>query len=679
MTTKNARKWYQDPLLIAAIQFEQEHDESFLAPPILDRAKFDTEQLLHVFGKEVIGLYIKERDEERVRRYISMSPDRNIILYANAHIVSKETFAAHDNWAQRTADGNAAPGYTNEIMICMNSPWRDYFFDRLREMLELPIKGIFLDGPSIIGGGCFCPDCQRLFLAQYGHPLSEATRRELRNFKSACATRFIHDVRTIIHETRPDVILYANSPGLSENVTGGDVDEIYNEVDFIGSEGGFLFYGDPNNVSLYKTSNTARYLEAKSGGKPYVVFCAGNHQPWARYMMTPEENELLAAATVSNGANLWYGIHGSIHDFETKSGEAALSLIRELAENKEYYTDTRRRADVAVLWSKESIHAFPEAVEETDFTTKERHGISRFGSAQKEFDGVCEILARNQLTYAILDEKNLREDDLSAYPLLILPNAVCLDDAAAEKICAYVNAGGNVIATLCTGMCDELGNPRATGALAELFGIQSSTLLNYDAGCGYLSMNDPAFAEQMTSNPTAGFAGSVLRAQFADDCTVLASMHEALPGRYSMLPSSTYPSVIERRVGRGRVIYLSGALGATFAQYGVADFKTLLPLMVTRMIAPSIRVANAFETVEVNVREQEARTLVHFINYTAAMRRPLEHTIPCQGMQVSLRVSHPVTRVLSMRTGREIAFTTQGDEVSFSFDVNGVYDVAVIE
>ena len=87
---------------------------------------------------------------------------RNIILYANAHIVSKGTFAEHDDWAQRLPDGTAATGYTNEIMICMNSPWRDYFLDRVREMLELPIKGLFLDGPS--GGTCFCPTCQACLL-----------------------------------------------------------------------------------------------------------------------------------------------------------------------------------------------------------------------------------------------------------------------------------------------------------------------------------------------------------------------------------------------------------------------------------------------------------------------------------------------------------------------------------
>lgn len=677
MSSEN-RKWYQDPLLIAAIQFEQENDDSFLAPAILDQAKFDTEQLLHVFGKEVIALYSKDRDEARVRRYIDMAPERNIILYANVHIISKATFAEHDDWAQRLPDGAAAAGYTNEVMLCMNTSWRDYFFDRLREMLELPIKGIFLDGPAFIGSGCFCPTCQALFEEQYGHPMTSASRKELRDFKTQHAVRFIHDVRSIIHESHPEVILYVNSPGLSENVTGGDVDAVYDEVDFIGTEGGFIFYGDPNAVSLYKTSNAARYMESKSHGKPYVIFCAGNHQPWARYMLTPEENELLAAATVANGANLWYGIHGSVHDFETVSGKAGLSLIREIAEHKALYTDTKRRADVAVLWSKESIHAFPEAVDESDFTVKERLAGSEYGSAQKEFDGICEILARSQITYAILDEKNIREDDLSSYPLLILPNAVCLDEKAAEKIRDYAHNGGNVLATLCTGMCDENGAPRKEGVLASLFGIESCRIEQFAPGCGYLDIHDDAIVSALISAPTAGFSGSVVRADFSKDAMILASMHEPLAGRYSMLPKATFPSVAERKVGAGRVIYLSGGLGATFAQYGVADYKTLLPMLVSRLITPTITVSGAYETIEVNVREQSGRTLVHFINYTAAMRRPLEHIIPCRGMQVTLCVSHPVSRVSSMRTGAEIPFTADGNKISFSFDVPGVYDVAVI-
>lgn len=672
------RKWYQDPLLIAAIQFEQEQDDSFLAPAILDNAKFNTEQLLHVFGKEVIGLYDKARDEARVRRYIDMAPERNIILYANAHIVSKETFSEHDDWAQRLPDGTAAPGYTNEIMICLNSPWREYFFARIREMLELPIKGIFLDGPSFIGGGCFCPTCQALFQKEYGYSLSQASRKDLREFKTQHAARFIHTIRGIIRELRPDVILYVNSTGLAENMTGGDIDAVYDDVDFIGTEGGFIFYNDPNAVSLYKTSNAARYMESKSGGKPYVIFCAGNHQPWARYMLTPAENELLVAATVSQGAALWYGIHGSVHDLETESGRAALSLIRDIAEHKTYYTDTKRRADVAVLWSKQSIHAFPEAVDESDFTRRERLQGSQYGSFQKEFDGICEILARKHFTYSIIDEKNLREDDLSTYPLLILPNAICLDAKSAECISSYVQKGGNVIATLCTGFCDENGAARKEGALASLFGIESWQSESFAPGCGYLTIHDPSLSSDLISSPTAGFAGPVLRAHFAKDAKILASLHEPLPGRYSRLPKEMFPSMIERQEGTGRVIYLSGGLGATYLQYGISDYKTLLSKLILRLIQPTLTVQNTFETIEVSVREQTGRTLVHFTNFTSAMRRPLEQIIPCQTMQVSLCVSHPVSCVTSMRSGKEIPFTQSGNTVSFPFALSGVYDVAVI-
>ena len=81
-----ARKWYDDPLLIAAIQFEQEGDDAFRAPAILDKAKFNTEQLLHVFGEAVVGMYEKERHYEDTKRYLSMTNGRNIITYMNKSI-----------------------------------------------------------------------------------------------------------------------------------------------------------------------------------------------------------------------------------------------------------------------------------------------------------------------------------------------------------------------------------------------------------------------------------------------------------------------------------------------------------------------------------------------------------------------------------------------------------------
>lgn len=677
--SKQNNNWYQDPLLIAAVQFEQVDDESFLAPKILDDAKFNTEQLLHVFGKEVIGLYQKERDEECVRRYINMAPDRNIILYSNAHIVSKPTYEEHKDWAQITPDGIAAPGYTNEIMICMNSPWRDYFFDRVREMLELPIKGLFLDGPLFIGTGCFCPHCRALFEEMYGHSMDEGTRTEIRNFKAKHVARFIKDVRAIIHETRPEVVLYANSHGLSENVTGCDVDEIYEHVDLLGTEGGFMFYGDPNSVSIYKCSNAARYMESKAYGKPYVIFCAANHQPWARYMMTPDENELLAAATVANGANLWYGIHGSIHDFETPSGKAGLNIIRKLADHSDCYINTTRHSDIAVMWSKESIHAFPEIVDETDFTVKERHAGSQFGSTQKEFDGACEILARNHVQFSIIDEANVRRDDLSVYQAIVLPNAVCLDDAAAESLCHYVENGGSIISTLCTGMCDENGMSRECSILAPVFGIESFKFDNYPAGHGYMTIDDEKMASALLCNPTAGFAGPLLRAEFNSDCKIIGSLHEPLPGRYSMFRKENYPAIVEHSFGKGKCIYIAGGMCANFAQFGVADYKTLLNEIIASTIKPTITVDGAYETIEVVVRKQDTRTLVHFVNYTGVMRRPIEHVISCNNIKSEIKVDHPVHRVYSMFTGEDLSYSVNGDSITVTCDVHGIYEVIVIE
>ena len=130
---------------------------------------------------------------------------------------------------------------------------------------------------------------------------------------------------------------------------------------------------------------------------------------------------------------------------------------------------------------------------------------------------MCEILARSHMTYAIIDERNLREDDLSSYPLLILPNAVCLDDEAAKKVSDYVKNGGNVIATLCTGMCDENGIARKESVFASLFGIESYQIEQFAAGCGYLAVHDDALSSSLLSAPTAGFAGPVLRANFSKE------------------------------------------------------------------------------------------------------------------------------------------------------------------
>lgn len=672
------------PLRIAAIQFSQRSEDTMKVPEIIADGGFNVEQLLHVVGNGGYGLYRKEKHYDILKQYIADSKKRGIgiILYANSHMVEPGQYKLHPDWVQVGPDNNAADVYSTYLYACVNSPWREQFFQRIREALEQDIRGIFLDGPIFIAPGCHCKYCRKLFLEEFGHSMDDATQGEICSFKSEHIARFVKDVRNVIRESGKDVALYCNCLGLVENVTGCTVDAVFPYIDLVGSEGGFLFYGNPNEVSLWHGSETAKFLESKAQGKPYVIFSAGNDQPWAREMHTVPETKLLYASAISNGANVWYGIHGLIDNFRTPAGETAFYFNRFLAKNEKYFVKTRRRADTALLWSQRTADLFPEDVAQTDFTKAEKSSKSQFdGSFRKEFRGSAELLFRMHSQFAIIDETCVKNGDLSEFKLLILPNTCCIDDKTAAEIRRFVENGGSVIATLESGRFDGDGNRMAHPPLWDLFGICSAEeVREREPGCTYIKFENGPLAGIAGGEPVAGFVGCTLRCNFTSDAKTLASSFIPLAGRYAKFPTETYPSVIARRVGKGTVIYLAGGLGQTFFNFGVPEMKAAAEALVKAIAPGELRVENAFPSVEVELRGKPGKLvrLIHFANHTGYMRRPVDRFIPNPGIRVALKTEAPAKRVFSLFHPKEIPFEYKDGEVRFTVDLED-YELVAVE
>ncbi len=664
-------------LRIAAIQFEQTREDTFSVTDILTDAKFDTEQLLHPMAEAVFASYQKEKHEEDLRRYIAAANGRSIILYANVHILAAEEFEKNPSWAARTESGELYSLYSTYKRMCINSPWRDVFLHDVGDMTAQDIQGIFLDGPSMPQQGCFCESCRKLFEETYGHSICEATPTEMNEFKIKSNQRFLKDVGDAIRASGKDILLY-NNCALPDSIVDCSLDDVYDYVDILGTEGGFNFYVNPNNISLWKGSRCAKYLEAKAYGKPTVLFCAGNHQPWARAMHTAAENELLYAYTIANGASIWYGIHGPIEQYNTPGGQAALKWNRFMAENEEWYTATKRVATSALVWSKPTYRHFPEAVAKTDFTSDvDGGGNVTYGSFQKEFYGLYDIMSRAHSQFTMIDEINLEKDDLSAYTELVLPNLICLSDAHANLLRDFVAKGGNLIITGATGICDENGAVREMPVLADLIGMKTKPeIKNFQDGCGYLTLHDKSFGADCNHDLLEGFIGPVLKAEY--DADVIASINEPMDGRYSYYNEDLFPAIVTKAYGKGRVVYFAGNIGYAWNDFGPADLKHLFSNIAIAHDADAVTVEGAYESVEVLLREKGDAKLLHLVNYTGAMQRPIENIIPNTGIRVKVK-KDKATSVKTLVGGRELPFTVSDGYVTFTADVSGAYEVIVIE
>ncbi|MEA4890047.1 MAG: alpha-amylase family protein [Clostridiaceae bacterium] len=679
------------PMRIGAIQYGQKPEDTMKVPAVLEQGGFNVEQLLHAVGKAGYGLYQKSIHEQLLKEYLADSHARGIdvILYTNVHMVDQHVAKEHPDWLRRDEQGDQEMVNGDYVMICINSPWREAFLSSVKDSLEQDIQGIFLDGPVFRYGGCRCAACRSLFAAQFGRPIETAGSAELRQFNSRHLARFLKDTRDLITARHKPVILYMNNEALFGTQVGCQIDTVYPYVDWIGAEGGFVFYGNPNEVSLWKTTVCTKYLEAKSGGKPYVVFNAGNHQPWARYMLTSGEVGLAYGSAIANGGNVWFGIHGLIDNFNSDAGRTAFRFNRFVAEHEEYFTDTRQYADIALMWSYRTYLQFADQIEESDFTkSRQLTGGRGLGSFQKEFHGFADMLLRSHRQFAILDETNIGRGDLQNYQLLILPNVMCVDDDTEQKIRDFVEAGGHLVMTLAGGLFDENGQVRRQPAFRDLCGMKDLVeVIDYVPGCGYLTPErgghdgwEAPETPEAPEAPEAGFSTPVVNGQYEPDAEVLASAYKPMEGRYSTFNEEKYSCVVLHRRGKGQTAYIAGGIGQSYADFGLLSMKRIVDGLTDLLTDSEIKIEQAFPSLEIELRTQAAlgRRLIHLVNHTGYMQRPVSGLIPCRGIRITMKAAYPIKSVRALAANRDIPYTRHKDEIQFEVDVED-YELIVID
>jgi len=127
------------------------------------------------------------------------------------------------------------------------------------------------------------------------------------------------------------------------------------------------------------------------------------------------------------------------------------------------------------------------------------------------------------------------------YRVLILPAVYALSDAEARRIADFARAGGTVIADFACGLFDQHGRGRTRGALDDLFGVThdgSETKADFFAGRLWVE-----------TNQDAGYGLHRWRDLFA---TLQPRLQQGYAVAERRLPVGT-----ERRVGRGRAVYLN--------------------------------------------------------------------------------------------------------------------------
>ncbi len=670
------KKWYEKPLFIIALQGGTGKKDFLEVPGILENMGFNTEQGTKRPGTTNTSLETSPESMREFKKYLKeiRKSGMKFILYLNTHVLAQPE--KYREWAQQAEDGTFPKLYDTSYAVCLNSSWREYFFKKLEEYADCDIDGVFLDGPSMIRGGCFCPRCRARFLKEYKEEMTG--EKERFEFYRDTQDDFFKEAYKRFKKLKPEGLFYMNFNLFEPAGSYHSLPEGLEYNDMVGTEAGFQFFSPPREINPWRVSFMCKLLESSVPDRARVNFIAADQKPWSHYMHTPVETKLCITATAANGANIWYGPHSSIEILDTPGGRAAVEIIRFLNLNKKYYESTESAARVAVMHSFATGRYYRTLKMKTDFYgQKKDSGLSCTGNFTSSLYGFCSALARSGIPYDVVTDLDYTIKNTGRYDCIFLPTCACLSDNVIKHLEEFVSEGGVIAATLDTSLFDETGKRRNDFGLRKLLGVSFANEIVGFKNWNYISTNgkDPVFKGiDIPLLPAPDYALKVIPDKNAE---VVAHFHEPMAGRYEPLTPQGIPAIVINKFNKGRAIYFSGTFGEMMNSYSPPEYRKMVANIAEIFAGNPVSLKGGIN-IEVVLRKQEKRMILHLINYAGLVPRPFESMVPRHNLEIKTAKGN-YERAFALAGKKGCSFSLKDGELNIKVDTLKDYEVIVLE
>jgi hypothetical protein len=362
--------------------------------------------------------------------------------------------------------------------MCPNSPYREYFFERLAKLASTGVDGLWLGVPlfSSIESSwpCTDPHCEKKFQEETGFYFPRQLNLFNLTFKQWLLWR---------HKTLADFLKEAAARAKAANpevkciVEVSSCDHIMNTL-----EGLDATWLDPElNVAWDVTpiSDTTAMRDASSRDWLSMMitykYCKGvlpGKAAWALSHGAEETDAqlVMASALAAQCAPCESGISQKVSSL---GDDFRARMFHWIKINSRELFDSESDAKVALIYSPQT----------RDFVDGVKHGGFYLTSAPPnpairwwvkspdmslvecdyltEYKGWGMFLIKNHIPFDIIAANKLDISDLSRYKALILPNLVCISNEERDQILDYTINGGNLLITgEKAGTYDEFGVKR---------------------------------------------------------------------------------------------------------------------------------------------------------------------------------------------------------------------------
>ena len=554
---------------------------------------------------------------------------------------------------------NGAPLYQRGFLeagyhrLCFNSKYTDLLAEQVKEVCRnYDADGIFLDITA--PGVCYCRNCMKKMKLQ-GINISNAN--ELIAFAEQSYVEYADKMRAAVDSVKPGLPLFHNAGSTPRGKRDIEATNSHNEIESLPTS----YWGYDNLPCI------ARYVQYHN--KEYLAMTGKFHKGWGEFGGYKHPNALIyeTALAVSLGAKCSIG--DQLHprgraDSETYRliGEA----YKRIEEREPWLDKVTPVTDIAVYSYEAYLVSHPEK--------KVRN------NAQTTDVGATRLLADGHYLFNIVDDK----DDLTPYKLVILPDAIEIDEALKAKFDAYIKQGGKILASGYSGV-DESGNIAFNlGAVRE--GEHKIV---------------PSYASPEIELSDIGRAGYILyeapthKVTLAEGAKELASMRQPYFERTyehfcSHLHAPENPEYAGSAVTLGRDgAYIAFPVCYEYANVGTQFVKQMFFATVDMLLGESKSVKTSVPTqasVSLMNQKDENRLVFHIVYAPRNVKgmtnkiEIIEDSIPIYNTPVCIKVGEKkIKRVYTAPDGTDVSFTQDGELVKFNIDKFEMHAMIVLD
>jgi len=215
--------------------------------------------------------------------------------------------------------------------------------------------------------------------------------------------------------------------------------------------------------------------------------------------------------------------------------------------------------------------------------------------------------------------------------VVCLADVVALADDERKLLRRFVRKGGGLVVCGQAGATDDFGHPVPSFGLGDVLGIEAGPAprrlrrgwLRFDAS--------HPIAATLPRRSAIPIAGEVL--------SVTPEPTAAAPAHWHAAEGPPMPAIVAHRFGQGRAVWVAGAVAASYRRTGAPDLARLLANCVRWAAGDAVPAyLDGPDTVHVSLGGTDDRLLVHLLNRSADLSRPVAYVAPASDLPVWVRL-----------------------------------------